>query len=93
METGKISEIDGIIDRFVIRVQSKNTLKGSRILLNDTEVENTPNLNKIVRQLYKETNGKIEINGELVKRLKDAISTGDINEQVIQEKSKYLSKW
>ena len=93
VETGKISEIDGIIDRFVIRVQSKNTLKGSRILLNDTEVENTPNLNKIVRQLYKETNGKIEINGELVKRLKDAISTGDINEQVIQEKSKYLSKW
>lgn len=93
VETGKISEIDGIIDRFVIRVQSKNTLKGSRILLNDTELENGPNLNKIVRQLYKDTNGKIEINGELVKRLKDAISTGDINEQVIQEKSKYLSKW
>lgn len=93
VETGKISEIDGIIDRFVIRVQSKNTLKGSQILLNDTEVENAPSLNKIVRQLYKDTNGKIEINGELVKRLKDAISTGDINEQIIQEKSKYLSKW
>lgn len=93
VETDKISEINGVIDRFVIRVQSKNTVKGSRILLKDAEVDNSPNLNKIIRQLYKDTNGKIQINGELVKRLKDAISTGDINEQVIQEKSRYLSKW
>ncbi|CUM56532.1 uncharacterized protein AC631_01853 [Debaryomyces fabryi] len=93
VDTGKIPETNDIIDRFVIRVQSKNTLKGSQILLNDSEVDNGPNLNKIVRQLYKDTNGKIEINDKLVKRLKDAISTGDINEQIIQEKSRYLSKW
>mmetsp|Transcript_5091 Transcript_5091/g.5089 ORF Transcript_5091/g.5089 Transcript_5091/m.5089 type:complete len:306 (-) Transcript_5091:74-991(-) len=93
VETGKILETDGVISRFVIRVQSKNTLKGSQILLNNSEVDNGPNVNKIVRQLYKDTNGKIEINDKLVKRLKDAISTGDINEQIIQEKSRYLSKW
>lgn len=79
--------------QFVIRVHSKNTVKGSRILLTDTEPEDGPNVNKIVLQLYKDTKGKIEINSQLIDRLKVAISTGDINEQIIQEKSRYLSKW
>lgn len=93
LEEDKIDKINGVVARFVVRVHSKNTIEGSRIHLNDTETDNGPNVNKIVRQLYKDTNGKIEITRDLVKRLRKAIATGDINEQVIQEKARYLSKW
>lgn len=79
--------------KFVIRVHSKNTVKGGQLLLGTSDVESGPELGSIIRQLYKDTNGRIEVNSALIKRLKSAISKGDVNEQIIQEKSKFISKW
>lgn len=92
-----ISDQDAEGSQFIIRVHTTNTIEGSKLKLKLIESEsgnvNSQNLKKTVRLLYKETKGKIKITQDLIKRLKHAENTGNLNEVVILEKSKYLSRW
>lgn len=79
---------------FVIRVHINNTIKGSQLILESSQpTDSNTDVKKAIRTLYKETNGKIIINNDLVNRLKTASQRRELNEAIINEKSKYLSKW
>lgn len=82
---------------FVIRVHTSNTVEGSYLALRmsrkDGLIEDPEEqIRSLLQKLYKESGGKIKIDTALVTRLRSAISTGNINEQMIDEKSRVMSK-
>ncbi|CCE81498.1 Piso0_002156 [Millerozyma farinosa CBS 7064] len=83
----------GTIDRFVIRVHMSNTVAGSEMLLSNSEQTKEDDISSVVRSLYKETQGALVIDKDLIARLKKAQKIGNLNEQIIEEKAKYLTRW
>ncbi|CCE82430.1 Piso0_002156 [Millerozyma farinosa CBS 7064] len=83
----------GTIDRFVIRVHMSNTVAGSEMLLNNSQQAREDDISNVVRRLYQETQGALVIDKDLIARLKKAQKIGNLNEQIIEEKAKYLTRW
>lgn len=78
---------------FVIRVHTKNTVGGKQLKqLDSHETSTSSDLKRAIRQLYKETNGKIQITPELVTSLNNAMKLGKLHEQVVVEKLKYKTR-
>ncbi|CUM65767.1 uncharacterized protein PRCAT00003415001 [Priceomyces carsonii] len=88
--TVDVSEKD--LDKFLVRIQIKNLQKYKKFLLAQEE-EKGNDIKQILKDLYKETKGKIKITDDLVKRLKDSIKSGNLNEQLLEEKSRISSRW
>lgn len=87
---------ESLISKFVIRVQCKNTIEGSRILLNrgkELHLDEESQIGFYVRLLYKETKGRVSVDEHLIERLKEALQKGKINEQLVEEKAKISSRW
>lgn len=78
----------------VIRAHTSNTVAGARLKALESEsAASGDGLQNATARLYKETGGKVKITPELVARLKDAIKKGIINEQIVDEKARLISKW
>lgn len=78
---------------FVIRVHTKNTVGGKQLKQLDSQDSATSSdLKKAIRQLYKDTNGKVQITPGLITSLNKAMKSGKLNEQVIVEKLKYTTR-
>lgn len=85
------------VSDFVIRVHASNTVKGARLALKmslkDKLTEDPDEqIRNLLHELDKESRGKIEIDTALVTRLRSALSNGNINEQMIEERSRVISK-
>lgn len=90
---GEPDRASGTIDSFVIRVHMLNTVAGSEMLLNNSQQAMEDDISNVVRRLYQETEGALVIDKDLIARLKKAQKIGNLNEQIIEEKAKYLTRW
>lgn len=80
----------GELGLVAIRVHARNTVEGRRKQL----AEDAPlGVKQAIRQLYKDTKGKVDVSSQLVDRLKQAERDGRLHECVLEEKERYLSRW
>lgn len=83
-----------VTSTLVVRAHTSNTVAGARLkMLEDESAASGDDLQRATARLYKETGGKIKVGPELVARLRAAIKKGTINEQIVDEKARLISRW